>query len=56
MLQLFLVTIFLACNYYETNCFNFDVTAPIFKQVTNPENAENYFGYSIAQHSTKNGD
>ncbi len=39
------------------DCFNFDVTAPVFKQLyaDSEHNKDSYFGYSVAQHSTKIG-
>ena len=39
---------------HQVICFNLDLTAPVLKRVVNT-NANNYFGYSIAQHSAKNG-
>jgi len=48
--------IILLANYQKTiECFNFDVTAPVFKQINSDEQNNKYFGYSVAQHSTKIG-
>ena len=52
------IIILLINSIYSIDCFNFDTTAPVFKQANTNINIdlnENdiYFGYSIAQHFQK---
>jgi hypothetical protein len=52
------IFILLISSIYLIDCFNFDTTAPVFKQANTNINIdlnENdiYFGYSIAQHFQK---
>ncbi len=46
---------FLALFFERIDCFNLDLSAPILKQFKSDANTNfnTYFGYSIAQHITK---
>lgn len=55
MISRFLATLWiLALLTNEARCFNLDITSPVIKQVLN-RNVDNYFGYSVAQHSMSDG-
>ncbi len=41
--------ILISNTFHTIACFNFDVNAPVFKQISR----DVYFGYSIAQHMLK---
>ena len=49
----FIINLILIVNVIA---FNLDVTSPVVKQVQSTDkNFNNYFGYSVAQHLTKDG-